>query len=236
VTRSGTDIASTTDHPEGGVSGETVAAARFRPISNPATSERIQFTTIGQDDGEDIVRFNWRSMPGGAITEHVHPHQEERFTIIAGEAHFTLDGEERVVGPGETIVVPVGVRHSESNPGSVEIEGVVELRPALHSKDMHEAFAGLGSEGKTTPRGAPKNPLQLGATVWHFRHESRATSPPIWVQNLVLPPLSLLAKVFGVHPYYERWDTRNSGSIGDKPVAERLDTDRPSSPPGPVNH
>jgi mannose-6-phosphate isomerase-like protein (cupin superfamily) len=207
MTSNGIDIAGTTEA-QHSVSGESVATARFREISNPATSERIQFTTIAEDNGEDIVRFNWRSMAGGAITEHVHPHQEERFTIIAGKAHFTVNGEERVVGPGQTIIVPVGVRHSESNPGSVEIEGVVELRPALHSKEMHEAFAGLGGEGKTTPRGAPRNPLQLGATLWHFRHESRPTSPPIWVQNLVLPPLSILAKVFGVRPYYDRWDTR----------------------------
>ena len=73
---------------------------------------------------------------------------------------------------------------------------------------MHEAFGGLATEGKTTPRGAPKNPLQLGATLWHFRQENRVTSPPIWAQNLILPPLWALAKVFAVHPYYERWDTR----------------------------
>jgi hypothetical protein len=152
-------------------------------------------------------------MPGGAITEHLHPHQEERFRITAGEAHFTLDGEPRVVGAGETIVVPVGVRHSEANRGSVEIEGVVELRPALHSREMHEAFAGLAADGKTTPRGAPKNPLQLGATLWHFRHESRVTSPPIWVQSLVFPPLWALAKLFGVRPYYERWDSRIPGTL-----------------------
>lgn len=152
-------------------------------------------------------------MPGGAIPEHIHPHQEERFTIIAGEAHFTLDGEGCVVGPGETIVVPVGVRHSEGNPGSVEIRGIVELRPALHSKEMHEAFAGLAADGGITPRGAPKNPLQLGATFWHFRHESRVTSPPIWVQNLVLPPLWALAKLFGVRPYEDHWDSRISGVV-----------------------
>jgi quercetin dioxygenase-like cupin family protein len=198
-------------------SGETVATARFRPVSNPATGERIEFTATPPDTNEDVVRFDWRSMPGGAITEHIHRHQEERFTIIAGKAHFTLNGEERVAGPGETIIVPAGVRHSESNPGLVAIEGVVELRPALHSKEMHEAFGGLATEGKTTPRGAPKNPLQLGATVWHFRHESRATSPPIWLQNLILPPLSVLAKVFGVRPYYDRWDTRIS-----QPEPERL--------------
>jgi hypothetical protein len=116
----------------------------------------------------------------------------------------------RVAGPGETVVVPIGVRHSESNPGAVAIEGVVELRPALHTKELFEAFAGLGSEGKTTARGAPKNPLQLGATLWHFRHESRATSPPISIQNLVLPPLAALAKLFGVRPYQDRWDSRIS--------------------------
>jgi mannose-6-phosphate isomerase-like protein (cupin superfamily) len=183
---------------------------RFREFSNPATGERIHVTATAEDSKEDLVRFSWRSMPGGAITEHVHPHQEERFMITAGEAHFTVNGEQRIVGPGKTIVVPTGVRHSESNPGAMAIEGVVELRPALHTKEMFEAFGGLGSEGKTTSRGAPKNPLQLGATLWYFRHESRATSPPIWIQNLVLPPLAALARLFGVRPYYERWDSRNT--------------------------
>jgi quercetin dioxygenase-like cupin family protein len=211
MARIDTDLTATTDAVDS-ERGNNGAGAPFRPLFNPATSEWIQFTAIPKDSDEDLVRFMWRSMPGGAIPEHIHPHQEERFTIIAGEAHFTLDGEERVVGPGETIGVPIGVRHSEGNPGSVEIEGVVELRPALHSKEMHEAFAGLAADGRTTSRGAPKNPLQLGATLWHFRHESRVTSPPIWVQNLILPPLWALAKLFGVRPYYDHWDSRISGA------------------------
>ena len=184
------------------------ATAGFREFANPATSELITFTTAAQGGVEDVLRFNWRSLPGGSITEHLHPNQEERFIISTGEAHFTVDGHRRVVGQGETIVVPAGVPHSESNPGTTPIEGVVELRPALHSKEMHEAFGGLATEGKTTARGAPTNPLQLGATLWHFRRENRVTSPPAWLQNLVLPPLAALAKIFGVQPYYERWDSR----------------------------
>jgi hypothetical protein len=66
------------------------------------------------------------------------------------------------------------------------------------------------ADGPTTPRGAPKNPLRLGATFWHFRHESRVTSPPIWIQNLMLPILAVLAKLLAVKPYYERWDSRVS--------------------------
>jgi quercetin dioxygenase-like cupin family protein len=194
--------------------------AAFRQFSNPATGESITFTTTPLDGAGDVVRFNWRSLPGGSITEHLHPQQEERFTIAAGEAHFTVDGEARVVRPGETIVVPIGARHSESNPGTVAIEGVVELRPALRSKEMHEAFGGLAAEGKTTSRGAPKNPLQLGATLWYFRRENRVTSPPGWVQNVVLPPLAALAKVFGVRPYYERWDSRIASTAPRSELAQ----------------
>lgn len=187
-----------------------IAASRFRPFFNAATSEWIEYTVTGQESNGEVVRFNWRSMPGGEITEHFHPHQEERFSITSGEAHFTLDGVGRVVGPGATLVVPAGVRHAERNAGPSEIRAVVELRPALHTKDMHEAFAGLVADGRTTSRGAPKNPLQLGATLWHFRHESRVTSPPVWLQNLTLPPLWALAKVFRVRPYYSRWDSRET--------------------------
>jgi quercetin dioxygenase-like cupin family protein len=180
----------------------------FRPFFNAATGEWIEFTATAEVTGGTLVRFNWRSVPGGVITEHIHPRQEERFIITAGDAYFTLDGEERVARAGETIIVPAGVRHSEGNPGPGEVRAVVELRPALRTKQWHEALAGLVADGKTTPRGAPRNPLQLGATFWHFRHESRVTSPPVAVQNIVLPPLSALAKMLGVRPYYQRWDSQ----------------------------
>ena len=182
----------------------------FGPFFNPATGEWIDYTAVAEDNGGELVRFNWRSVPGGSITEHIHPDQEERFTIVAGEAHFTVAGKETTATAGETIVVPAGVRHSEGNLGSVEIAGVVELRPALRTKEFHEAVAGLVADGRTTPRGAPKNPLQLGATFWHFRHKSRVTSPPVWIQNLMLPTLALLATALGVKPYYESWDSRVS--------------------------
>jgi mannose-6-phosphate isomerase-like protein (cupin superfamily) len=103
--------------------------ADFRPFFNPATGEWIQYTAVAEDTGGELVRFSWRSVPGGMITEHIHPHQEERFIILAGEALFTVGGEEFVARAGDTVVVPAGVRHSEGNPGLGEITAVVELRP-----------------------------------------------------------------------------------------------------------
>ncbi len=84
----------------------------FRPFFNPATSEWIEYITFAEDCDRALVRFTGASMPGGVITEHVHPHQEERFIILTGEARFTLDGQQCVARAGETVVVPAGVRHS----------------------------------------------------------------------------------------------------------------------------
>ena len=193
----------------------------FRPFFNSATGEWIEFTAVAEDSDGQLVRFSWRSVPGGVITEHIHPGQEERFIITAGAARFTLDGEELVARAGETVVVPAGVRHSEGNPGPAEIRAVVELRPALRTREFHEAVAGLAADGRTTPRGAPRNPLQLGATFWHFRHESRVTSPPIAVQNIMLPPLWAAEKAFGVRPYDTRWDSRiRKGDRPPPPMSE----------------
>ena len=89
---------------------------RFRSSFNPATGEETQYTAVADNSDGEFVRFNWRSVPGAVITEHIHPRQEERFPITAGEAHFTLNGEERIARAGETIVVPAGVRHSEETP------------------------------------------------------------------------------------------------------------------------
>ena len=183
-------------------------ATGFRPILNPATGEWIQYTATAEDSDGQLVRFNWRSTPGGVIPEHIHPRQQEQFTIVAGEARFTLNGHKHVARTGQTVVIPAGVPHSVENPGPAQINGVVERRPALQAKEFHEAVAGLVADGKTTPAGAPKNPLQLGATFWHFRHESRVTSTPVWLQNLILPPLWALAKAFGIRPYYHHWDSR----------------------------
>jgi len=180
----------------------------FRPFFNPATAELIEFIATAEDSDGQFVRFSWRAAPGGVIHEHIHPRQQEQFTILAGEAHFTVNGHAHTAGAGQTVVIPAGVPHAVRNTGPAEIDGIVERRPALQAKEFHEAVAGLAADGKTTAAGAPKNPLQLGATFCHFRRESRVTTPPIWVQNLVLPPLWALAKVFGVRPYHRRWDSR----------------------------
>ena len=58
----------------------------FRPFFNPSTGELIRFTATADTTNGQLVRFNWRTAPGGVLAEHVHPRQEERFTITSGQA------------------------------------------------------------------------------------------------------------------------------------------------------
>ena len=163
-------------------------ATGFRPFFNPATGEWITYTALAEDSDGQLVRFNWRSVPGGVITEHVHPHQEERFTIIAGEAHFTLNGEEHVAGAGETVVVPAGRPALRGQPRAGRDRGHRRAPPGTARQGVARGPRRPGGRRQDHAQGRAANPLQLGATFWHFRHESRVTSPPIWAQNLMLPP------------------------------------------------
>jgi hypothetical protein len=90
----------------------------FRPFFNPATGEWIEFTAVSEDSYGQLIRFSWRSVPGGLITEHIHPGQEERFIITEGEAHFTLDGEELMAGPATRLSCPpgCGIRRETPDP------------------------------------------------------------------------------------------------------------------------
>lgn len=187
---------------------EHMMQARYRTTFNPATGEHIQYTVTGLESHGALVRYRWTSDPGGKIVEHTHPSCAEIFTILEGEAELTVGSERITLGPGQTAVVPPGVVHSEANNSSTLVRGIVELQPASHTAELHDALAGISSDLPHTPAGAPKSPLQLGATFWAFRNDIRATSPPIWLQNIFLPILAGAAKIARVPATRPEWSSR----------------------------
>src|SRR5215469_1865227 len=52
------------------------AMTSFRALNNPFTGEHIMFSETAETTSGELVRFDWRSSPGGVISEHVHPRQE----------------------------------------------------------------------------------------------------------------------------------------------------------------
>jgi quercetin dioxygenase-like cupin family protein len=53
----------------------------------------------------------WTIAAGAALPDHAHPH-EQVANVIEGEFEFTLEGETRVIRPGDVVVIPGNARHS----------------------------------------------------------------------------------------------------------------------------
>ncbi|MCV3272820.1 cupin domain-containing protein [Roseobacter sp. WL0113] len=55
-----------------------------------------------------VVAFRFETGAEGQL--HAHPHVQSTY-VRSGEFRFSIDGDERVVGPGDSLVIPSNARH-----------------------------------------------------------------------------------------------------------------------------
>ncbi|MCM2387236.1 cupin domain-containing protein [Streptomyces albipurpureus] len=77
-----------------------------------------------------------RLAPGEYVTEHLHPYSEEFLHIVRGRLEMVLDGVPVELGPGDSLLVPIGVRHRLVNTGTVPAEAVFHLSPLAPRPDL----------------------------------------------------------------------------------------------------
>jgi len=112
-------------------------------LRNPFTGQTITFV----EETDDLLAMESSYEPGGApAPAHLHPAQDERFTVLSGAVVTRLDGEERVLREGDELAVPAGTPHEFG--GHPDEGGTVrwEVRPALRTRAFFEhLFAGLNA-------------------------------------------------------------------------------------------
>lgn len=163
-------------------------------IENPVTGQRLTFLTTE----DELFRAEGAFPPGGfAGVVHVHPHQDEHFEVLAGDAAFVVAGEERVLGAGATIDVPAGTPHTFRNAGADEMRVVFEFRPgrvgAIPTERFYELYFAFAQEGRVDGEALP-DLLDL-ALIWPVasRHAVLAR-PPAWVQGALFTALRPVAR------------------------------------------
>ncbi|MDQ3851005.1 MAG: cupin domain-containing protein [Actinomycetota bacterium] len=176
-----------------------------RRVGNPTTGEHITFLetaadTAGERFRMDIVIEAGRSGMAGPV--HFHPHQEERFHVLAGTPLFSLDGAASTAGAGDVVTVPRGVPHIFGNAGPGELHMISEYRPGLRSiETFFETFFGLAEEtGKQRP-----DLLQSALTLHECRDYFVITSPPPALQRVMFPLMARVARKRGYRPSYPRF-------------------------------
>ena len=72
---------------------------------------------------------------GGSTAAHYHPLAEELYFIQTGTGRMRMGGEERDVGPGDTVLIPPGVEHKITNTGDVDLVFLCCCAPAYTHED-----------------------------------------------------------------------------------------------------
>src|SRR5437879_9977053 len=68
---------------------------------------------IGRIRLSKIKAWRKRASPAGGRTErHYHKLTEELYFVLEGAGEVELDGERRMVGPGDAILIPSGTSHT----------------------------------------------------------------------------------------------------------------------------
>jgi quercetin dioxygenase-like cupin family protein len=80
--------------------------------------------------------------PGRGAPLHHHFELEELIAVVEGLADFTVDGEERRVAAGETILLPAGSRHGFRNAAETTLR-TLAIFPAAAPRVEYEHEPGV---------------------------------------------------------------------------------------------
>ena len=170
-------------------------------IENPVTGQRLIFLVTSADSDGELFAAEGVFSPGGfAGVPHVHPHQDERFVVLAGDAAFDIDGAHHVLGAGDTIDVPRGTAHTFANAGADEMRVRFEFYPALTSTErFYELYFAFAQQGRVNARAMPG--LLDVATVWPVTSEHAVLATPSpFIQHALFRVLGPVARITGRQP------------------------------------
>jgi quercetin dioxygenase-like cupin family protein len=183
-------------------------------LTNPVTGETLVFRkTAADSNGEAVVVEAYVAPHGAVAAAHVHPAQEERFEVLAGELEFRVGRQALVAKPGDRVVVPAGTAHRFRNVGDETAHFVCEVKPALGFEQLIETMFALAADGKVNEKGLP-NPLRLAVIANHHFGDVRLPFPPAWLQRLGLAFGAPLGRLVGYRPTYEPAEPTTPTALG----------------------
>jgi mannose-6-phosphate isomerase-like protein (cupin superfamily) len=180
--------------------------------------EPLVVRTSAEETSGEFVRFELTLYPRGPTTErevglphrrwsidfpteHVHPHQDERWEVLSGGLHVTYGGTEKRLDEGEGVTLPAGVPHRIRNPLDEPSRVVLEFRPAHDAQTLTETLFVLAQTGETNEKGH-LHPLQFAVTQAAHPDHLYLTAVPRRVQRALVGMLAPIGRRAGYRPTY----------------------------------
>lgn len=70
-------------------------------------------------------------LPGESLSLQMHYHRAEHWVVVCGTARVVCGDSEKIVSENESTYIPLGVKHSLSNPGKVPLE-LIEVQSGAY--------------------------------------------------------------------------------------------------------
>jgi quercetin dioxygenase-like cupin family protein len=160
-------------------------------VEDPVLRQRLEFSRTTDPGGGEVLHVEIWLDPGGGVTPHIHPGMEEHFDVLEGNPSFLAGRSWKTAAPGETVVVPAGMRHAYRNRSDHTAHMVCHARPPSTLQEFLEETATLSRAGRISRRGFPtgfrglRDGLALAA-----RHREMVVllfppMPPRFIQRLL---------------------------------------------------
>lgn len=120
----------------------TEAAVRAPEVGaeliNPKSGTRTVFRATASSTDGAYVEVEQTYPPHSAKSPmHLHPGQDEHFTIVSGNLHAVVDGEELDLGAGDVLEVPLGAAHQMWATAETPTVVIWRTTPALRTDQFH---------------------------------------------------------------------------------------------------
>ena len=157
--------------------------------------ERYLVLEAARDSGGEFVRIEDTAAPGPSRRPvGAHPAQRERFEVLSGSLGLTVDGEQHMLGPGDSFVVEPGARHLPRNAGDGELRFVAEMRPA----GRFEEFLAEITAANNTGREGLAYLLTVARVINRFPDVEHPTPLPRALDRALFAVLAAGGKLFGL--------------------------------------
>jgi len=116
----------------------------------------------GLTQADQLLLVRVRMPPGQGHAFHRHPAMEEIIYVVSGNAEQWVEGDWRILGPGDTAHIPTGLVHGTWNPGPEPLVFLAILAPA---RSDGPALVDVSAEKPWATLRASRGPLASGSSA-----------------------------------------------------------------------
>ena len=137
----------------------------------------ITFKAVSEETGGEYSVFEQTVPPRAGVPPHIHHQESGAFYVLEGECDLLTGGQAMRAGAGEFVLVPKGVVHSFTNPGTMPARFLAIVTPGgLHEKYLSES--GQPAETETLPA-PPEGPPDVERLRQIARRYHTEMLPPL---------------------------------------------------------